>query len=111
MKKLSEFALVLFVTGTFAFSINLMNANNPKNEEAQVQNEKQTIDQDALQDIATQFAFEFYKEQGYDKSNIKSIMGKGSNWTYKFENNIAINVIMEVNRSSGEILKVNIKRA
>lgn len=92
--------------GAFTVSADSVKNNNKdvKNEKVFVQNGKSNAKQEILLDTVTNMAGEHYKKQGYENGEIKTITGNLDSWTVEFKNNVAINVIMEVDEASGEIL-------
>jgi len=92
--------------GVFAVSADSVKNNNKdvKNEEVFVQNGKSNAKQEILLDTVTNMTGEHYKKLGYENGEIKIITGNLDSWTVEFENNVAINVKVEIDDTSGEIL-------
>ena len=85
------------------------NNNDVKNEEVFIQNGISNAKQEILLETVTNMAGEHYKKLGYKNGEIKSINGNLDSWTVEFENNVSINVIIEVDEASGEILNYVVK--
>ena len=85
------------------------NNNDVKNEEVFIQNGISNAKQEILLETVTNMAGEHYKKLGYKNGEIKTINGNLDSWTVEFENNVSINVIIEVDEASGEILNYVVK--